>query len=361
MSGLSEYTIHLQRHLFPALEEEFGGLSEKEQHFVRLIGMVDIGPFIKDLGWCGNGRPPKSRLALVRAFLLKAIWDIPTTKGLIEFIKASPTLRRCCGWDSQAEVPSESVFSRSFSLFALRELPANLHRCLIQEHLGDTLVGHISRDSTAIEAREKPKAKAAPAPASPRGRPKKGENRPKKTRRLEEQPGRSLKKNLKELPKDCDVGTKRNAKGYQQSWRGYKLHLDVADGDIPVSAILSSASVHDSQVAVPLAQMTHQRIDNLYDLMDAAYDAPEIHAMSRRLGHVPLIDPNPRRSKEKRRMDPPEKARFRERSSVERVNSYLKDSHGGRHVRVQGHKKVFCHLMFGLLAVTVNQLVARLL
>jgi hypothetical protein len=55
-----------------------------------------------------------------------------------------------------------------------------------------------------------------------------------------DQPGRSLKKNLKELPKVCDVGTKKNSKGYKESWIGFKLHLDVVDGDIPVSGILSS-------------------------------------------------------------------------------------------------------------------------
>ena len=30
---------------------------------------------------------------------------------------------------------------------------------------------------------------------------------------------------------------------------GYKLHIDTADGDIPVSCFLTSASVHESQVA----------------------------------------------------------------------------------------------------------------
>ena len=161
---------------------------------------------------------------------------------------------------------------------------------------------------------------------------------------------RSLKKNLKELPKDCDVGTKRNSKGYKESWAGYKLHLDVVDGDIPVSGILTSASLHDSQVAIPLAQMSAARVDSLYDLMDAAYDAKEIHAYSRRLGHVPIIDHNPGRGRTKKQMDPPEKERFKERSSAERVNSNLKDNYGGRHVRVKGHKKVCCHLMFGLVA-----------
>ena len=83
---------------------------------------------------------------------------------------------------------------------------------------------------------------------------------------------------------------------YQETWIGYKLHIDTADGDIPVSCILTSASVHDSQVAIPLATMTAGRLINLYDLMDSAYDAAEIKAHSRELGHVPIIDVNPRRN-----------------------------------------------------------------
>src|SRR6202035_1183057 len=68
----------------------------------------------------------------------------------------------------------------------------------------------------------------------------------------------------------------------------------VADGDVPISAVLTSASLHDSQAAIPLATMTAGRVTNLYDLMDSAYDVAEITAKSRALGHVPIIDPHPR-------------------------------------------------------------------
>jgi len=48
--------------------------------------------------------------------------------------------------------------------------------------------------------------------------------------------------------------------------------------------------------------------------------------------------------------------RYRKRSSVERVNSALRDSCGGRHVRVCGHLKVARNLMLGVLALTVDRL-----
>jgi hypothetical protein len=103
--------------------------------------------------------------------------------------------------------------------------------------------------------------------------------------------------------------------------------------------------------------MTHARIPRcLYDLLDSAYDAPEIHRFSRDLGPMPLIDPNPRRSQSPRRLDPAEQRRFAERSTAELVNSNLKDNYGGTFVRVHGAAKVMCHLMFGLLALTAVQL-----
>jgi hypothetical protein len=40
----------------------------------------------------------------------------------------------------------------------------------------------------------------------------------------------------------------------------------------------------------------------------------------------------------------------------ERVNARLKDEFGGRTTRVRGATKVMAHLMFGILALTVDQL-----
>jgi hypothetical protein len=181
----------------------------------------------------------------------------------------------------------------------------------------------------------------------------------------------SLTQMIEDLPTACDVGTKKNSKGYKSSWTGYKLHIDAADGGVPVSCLLTSASTHDSQVAIPLATLSNTRVTNLYDLMDSAYDAEEIHAHSRQLDHVPLIDTNPRRNKalkeelaneNKRRQvanyQTPEQRSYNERSTVERVNGRLKDEFGGRMVRVRGHAKVMCHLMFGILALTADQLLS---
>ena len=65
--------------------------------------------------------------------------------------------------------------------------------------------------------------------------------------------------------------------------------------------------------------MSKERFTNLYDLMDAAYDSPSIHQFSLNLGHIPIIDDNPRRGGTKKQLDLLEKRRYNERSSVERV------------------------------------------
>ena len=193
--------------------------------------------------------------------------------------------------------PDEWTFSRAFAEFSASQLPERVHEAFIKKSDESELVGHNSRDSTAIEAREKPlKKETVQKVAAQRGRPKQGEIRVKPLTRIEQQAsGLGLADMLNDLPTACDVGTQKNSKGYKASWIGYKLHIDVADGGIPISAVLTSASIHDSQVAIPLANMSSERVTHLYDIMDSAYDVPQIHDMSRQLWHIPLIDVHPRR------------------------------------------------------------------
>lgn len=101
--------------------------------------------------------------------------------------------------------------------------------------------------------------------------------------------------------------------------------------------------------------------------MDAAYDSPIIKEHSTSLGHVPIIDTRPKRG-QKAEIELELKAkrnanyktsrmiRYNQRSSVERVNGRLKDEFNGRMLRVKGHDKIMSHLMFGIVALTVDQL-----
>jgi hypothetical protein len=381
---LTQFSNVLQSQLFPILQEVTGELDSKARQLVATLEMIPLARFVPaSRGW--NGRPCKDRLAIASAFVAKAVYGFGLTRQLLERLRQDEQLRRICGWQTARQVPHESTFSRAFAGFAEMELPQFVHEALISSTQKDRLVGHIARDSTAIEARErfpetapkaglppgaeasrrkgKPKGKTGPHKRYPGGKPA---YRPGADTRLHRQRQMKLPEMLAELPRNCSLGVKSSADGNQKYWRGYKLHLDVADGQIPISSILTAASLHDSQVAIPLATMTAQRVTSLYDVMDAAYDATEIQEHSRSLGHVPIIRPVKRSHKEipfsgrekweAREMTWAEEDRFRERTMVERVNARLKDEFGGREIRVRGAQKIMAHLMFGVLALTVDQL-----
>ena len=193
---LSDYWYAFQQELFPRLESELGPMGERYELFVAVLELVRVEallPYFRGQ----VGRPEEDRAALARAFIAKAVFDIPTTRGLIERLEVDGRLCRLCGWSGAGRLPSEATFSRAFSEFAESRLANRLHETLIARTMDGHLVEHISRDATAIEARAKEPS------------------------RLERQLTMSLPQMLADLPRACDVGTKRNAKGHTTSWIVY--------------------------------------------------------------------------------------------------------------------------------------------
>jgi IS5 family transposase len=348
----------IQAVLFPHVERCFDcKLTGRQQRLIAILEIVRVEEQLPSGREQRLGRPRKDRRAIARAFVAKAVYGLPETGLLVEMLRTQPLLRAICGWQEPGDVPSESTFSRAFSEFATSRLADQVHLALVQAHVSERIVGHISRDSSAIRAREKP-ARKSPRPPQPKrrpGRPKKGEVVEQPEKRLSRQISQGPHAALAELPTACDMGVKHDSKGHKIVWIGYKAHLDVNDAGLPITVVTTSASVHDSQVAIPLEKLTAERVTSLYALMDAAYDAGLIRQCCRELGHVPLIDANARRGG-KVLFDPASARRYDERSAVERAYSRLKDDFGGRHVRVRGHCKVHAHIMFGVLALFADQL-----
>jgi len=369
--------------LFPAIELETGPLSKQLKLIASVVSLVPMERLLAARR-SRTGRPSKDRAAMATAFIAKAVLNLPTTRDLIGRLRVDELLRTFCGWASVKALPHESKFSRAFAEFAATELVQQLHAAVIEATQKERLIGHIARDSTAIPARERYPETAQQKKAKKktrkgkRGRPKgsvstagvkhKRAKAADRGTRIQRQRHQKLEVMLKDLPSQCDSGTKKNSQGNEQYWRGFKLHLDVADGQLPISAVLTSASVHDSQVAIPLMTMTSARVTHLYELMDSAYDAESIHQHSRQLNHVPIIAPHPRRGTKKSSQmqkvfpDKPtpqltwaEQERFKTRTMSERVNARLKDEFGASQIRVRGAAKVMAHLMFGVLVLTVDQ------
>lgn len=367
---LSQYWEKIQGTLFPQLEEDLPPLTQKQQQLVSILEIIRVEEFVFPICPGFRGRPEKSRRAILRAFAAKAVYNMPTTRMLIERLHSDISLRRICGFEFRNEIPSESVFSRAFAEFAKTNLPSRVHESLIKNYYHGEIIGHLITDASAINAREKSIKKVViDKPKHREGRPKKGEERPKEIARIEKQAAglMTIEEMLKDLPQQCDVGAKKNAKGNLQWWIGYKLHITVDDQGIPIAGILSSASLADNQVAIPLAKLTSQRIVALYDLMDSAYDASGIREHSKNLGRVPIIekraDPGKAKDKQQEKLaqktlnwKPSDMIRYEIRTVVERSFSRLKDEFGASFVRVKGSAKVCTHLMFSILILAADQL-----
>ena len=370
MYSVSEHWATVQPTLFPSLEDELGELGEDERLFVKVAEELDLDAIIGRKGkwkrkW--TGRPPASATAIFKAFVFKAVFNFPTTSALVASIRSAPRHRRLCGWEALGEVPSESSFSLYFDDFAEDGTALLAFNAFVAKVSEGRVAMNASFDSTKVEARERAATSGEKAAALEAARVRAeiadGKADPNA---LALQRRRDAQKNVSLLPTLCDRGRKRDSKGNAECWTGYKLHLAVVDGDIPVGAVLTSASMHDSKAMIPLMQDADGRLEYRYCLADAAYDAREIRECCGDLDHVTVIDGNRRRggdaaklsateAERRVRIVPADKARYRARSGVERVNGHLHDAHGGRFVRVRGAKKVFLHLLFGLLVIAVEQ------
>ncbi len=174
---------YIQPFLFPFLREEVDPLTAKLEQLIYALDTIGLEAYVRaEAG--GRGRPREDRRAIARAFVAKAVLGLPSTKALIERLLVDGSLRRICGWERRAEVPSEPTFSRAFQEFAEEGLVDRIHQALVERSLEGRIVGVVARDATEIEAREKPAAKDdAPSPRSrcrekPGGRAKTNPPRP---------------------------------------------------------------------------------------------------------------------------------------------------------------------------------------
>ena len=366
--------LNLEQSLFPQLQESFGPLSPQEEKLMKILDFAEIEQFVCTVKITN---PPKDREEMARAFVAKSVYNFQTTRALIDRLSVDKTLRMLCGWRYHTNLPSESKFSRVFDEFSKQRIANKAQDMFVEKYLKEVLFLYGSTDSTAIELREKPVKKEKCEETKPKrkpGRPKKGEVVvPKEPTTLQQQEKMDTTEEMLSLiSTQCDVGIKQNAKGNRNKWIGGKLHLTVVDGDIPVTAMYSSASVHDSSLALPMINESSSKVTYLYDLQDAAYDSSIIRAYSISKDHRPIIDINPKNSKvlkEQISLAKSEKEilqsfnlynnsddlHYNQRSSVERVNAYLKDNFGCNKIYYRGATKVASVLAFGVLSVCIHQ------
>lgn len=328
-------------------------LTDEHRCFISLLRVIEESQPRIAVEAAKTGRPAYENDPIMRAFLARSFLRIPTVTDLRNRLINDPNLRKICDFDG---IPSPATFSRRLKDFSKGNLMVQTLNGIVEQHHKGRIIGHISRDSTAIQARETPVNRKRDVdlmkPKRKRGRPRKGEVRPKKEpTQMEVQLTQSARKSLSKLPKECAWGCKKNSQGNVATWKGYKLHLDVSDIGFPITAIVTGANVHDSQAAIPMEKLTGRKVQHLYSLMDAAYDADAISTYIKEQGRVPLIDPNKRRGPEREPFSPAQKQRFKIRTTVERANSHLKDWLIPSQIFVRGFEKVSFVLMCGVLCL----------
>lgn len=337
-------------------------LSDEHRAFLHILRIIEEHLPNSERAYPGRGRRRLADTPMRRAFIAKAFFHIEEVGGLITRLKSDSSLRHICGFEA---VPSPATFSRRLAEFSrTHEMDQALHG-IIRDHRGGAIVGHVSRDSTAISSRETPVNRKRdvkePKTKRRRGRPRKNEAREKQPpSRLQQQISQKPGEAIRRLNRCCAWGCKVNSQGNASWWKGYKLHLDVDDFGIPLTAVVTGANVHDSQAAIPMEKKTCATVNRLYSLMDSAYDAKGIRSYIEATGGVALIDANKRRGDAREPMDPAAAKRFAIRTTVERANSHLKDWLLPGKILTKGYEKANYTIMTGVVCLAALKILQYL-
>lgn len=287
-----------------------------------------------------KGRTGYDLMAILGIMLLKLFYRQATMKETLLLLQENGNLKDILGICS---IPSQASLSRLSRTVEMIAHPSELHKRLSSQYIQEMnrMVGHLSIDSTTIEAREKPYRNKEDTPIKPakpkkkRGRKRKGS---KEEQEYREQQAREAaakcaylaepaEKSISELEMRCSLTAKQNSKGKKQWFIGYKAHLAVDDFGVPISYAVTGACVHDSTVAVPLLKLAHERTDFLYVLLDKGYISKTINAYVDGIERVVIVDKRSSKRKKAIPLEPATALRYQARTTVERTNGELKDGY----------------------------------
>ena len=102
MTHIRDNWCRFQGELFPEIRDAVGPLHKDHQRFVMALGIICPENFILRISQ-RDGRPLCDRINLLRAFIAKAIWNIPTTRALFEHLKVTAKCGTCVDGYSPAK------------------------------------------------------------------------------------------------------------------------------------------------------------------------------------------------------------------------------------------------------------------
>ena len=247
------------------------------------------------------GRADYPLLSILSIMVLKLLYQQLTMRQTLLLLEENENLQMIVEIDG---VPSEATMSRLSRQVEKIVNPNMLHERIMglyQEVTGRTIIGHLSIDSTVIEAREKPirgkRATQQQKKLKKRGRKKKGsveeaeylDRKAEEAQQLARYLAESPEISILELEKRCSLTAKQNSKGQRQWFIGYKAHMACDDFGVPVAFTVTGACVHDTQVAIPLMKLAQRNFDFFYTLMDKGYVSADIEAYVQMIGRRAII------------------------------------------------------------------------
>ena len=146
--------INLENTLFPELQESLRieEFSTKEAKLIRVLDFAEIEKFITITSLTNT---PKYREQIARVFIAKSVYNIQTTRDLIDRLHIDRTLRIICGWRYAKKIPSEATFSRAFDEISTLQIAQKTHEKFVQEYLSEKTFFYNATDATKIPLREK--------------------------------------------------------------------------------------------------------------------------------------------------------------------------------------------------------------
>lgn len=300
--------------------EEILEMSPRES-YPLLFDQLDISPLLRVVSKKAIlGAPTRLNYsAMIYSLFIRVIERIPTIKDLRKRLKNSLEFRFDCGFTMADSVPSEASYTRMIQ--KIHESPAlvNIQNEMVSQAFQEGFIEGdvVAIDATHIEARdrlpEKKKDEDAPVKQSPkkRGRKPKAErekwfkeqqereeNQPLFEKKIEAQLPLDFATIEQQIPQVPRWGIKKNSKGKNVFWFGFKGHLLVdCKSQYILSSLLSSGNVHDSKLAIPLLKALkelHPELKPSFVLADAGYDYIPIYQQAKAIGARALIDYNPR-------------------------------------------------------------------
>ena len=251
-----------------------------------------------------TGRPPVSKRILLKSFVLKTVFQIPSFRKLVDFLNQFSYFRTLCGFTA---VPHFSTFSRAARWFREEGFDV-LHNQLL-EKIGSHYSKLAFMDSTALRS--------------------------------------SL----------YDSQAKWSKSTRYKWYRGYKLHLCTSADGFILSYQFTTANVYDSVPAPDLLQsLTRKQIEMV--IADKAYDSKKIRKAANEVDLFFLSPINRRRSAKRKdsygRIIPLFLDTFlgkwlmKQRTDIERQFNILKDK-GLEQPRLFGFNRYLLHVQLSIL------------